>query len=254
MNLGTNQFMFEAANAGRKSLDLLEESTKYDQPVVGADVFNASKLELKLESDGRFFADLTSVLEESEKEVYFEKLETLLEATVGIFKEVNMKPRTCSQAVDTQELTESTISEIYSKNFTDAVNKDYSLPLFEGTLLDMYKSEARLLTEAAVKADMTSEMDTELFLKYALFENTLVQNCKRIILPEVLEERTDAFINQQDEEYFEVFTNNAKALKEEIQESIISMVSMIAPKLFEESTSLKNSGCEKFAGISRALV
>ena len=254
MNLGTKQFMFAAANAGRKSLDLLEESTKYDQPIVGADVFNADKLEAKLENDGRFFAELTSVLEESEKEVYFEKLGLLLESTMGIFKEVNMKPRTCSQAVDTQELTESTISEIYSKNFTDAVNKDFALPLFEGTLLEVYKPEARLLTEAAIAAGVTSEVDTELFLKYALFENTLVQNCKHIILPEVLEERTDAFINQQDAEYFEVFTKNAKVLKDEIQESIVAMVSMVAPKLFEESTGLKESGCEKFAGISRALI
>ena len=250
----TNKFLFDAATAGSRSLKLLEESTRYTQPKIGADTFNDTALESKLTNDGRFFAGLTSVLEESEVEKYFEHLGILLEATQDIFKEVNMKPRTCSQAVDTQELTESTIDGIYSKNFTDAVNKDYALPLFEGTLLEAYKDEARLLTEASIAAGLTAEVDTELFLKYSLFENTLVQNCKKIILPTVLEERTDNFIGLQDAEYFDVFTRNAKALKGEITESIIAMVSLIAPKLFEESTGMTNSGVEKFAGISKALV
>ena len=98
-----------------------------------------------------------------------------------------------------------------------------------------------------------NKIDNELFLKYALFENTLVQNCKKIILPTVLEERTDNFIGQQDAEYFEVFTKNALSLKNEITENIIQMVSMVAPKLFEESTGMKDSGVENFAGISAAL-
>ena len=253
MKLQSTQFMFDAAAAGRKSLDFLEESTKYDQPAIGADVFNEDKLEAKLTNDGTFFAGMSSVLEESERETYFGHLETLLEATQDLFKEVNMKPRTCSQAVDTQELNENTIQGIYTKHFTDQVNKDFALPLMEGTLLESYNDEARLLTEAAIASELTKEIDTELFLKYALFENTLVQNSKHIILPEILEERTDSFIGQQDAEYFEVFTKNAAALKDTITESIISMTALIAPKLFEESTGLKESGVEKFAGISKAL-
>lgn len=247
------QFIFEAAAAGAKSLKLLEESAKLKQPTIGADTFNESSLEAKLQHDGKFFMGLTSVLEESQQEKYFEQLSILLEATQDIFIEINMKPRTCSQAVDTQELTESAISEIYSKNFTDKVNKDFALPLFEGTLLEMYKPEARLLTEASIASGLSNEIDNELFLKYALFENTLVKNMRKIVIPEALEEKTQAFINTQDAEYFEVFTKNAKALDNTITESIINMVSMVAPKLFEESTGLKDSGVNKFAGISKAL-
>lgn len=247
-----NEFLFKAATAGSKSLKLLEESTRYVQPKIGADTFNDKALEAKLENDGRFLVGLGSVLEESEMEKYFGHLETLLEATQDIYKEVNMKPRTCSMAVDTQELTESAIDSIYVKQFTENVNADYSLPLFEGTLLEKYDGEARLLTEASLAAGVT-EIDNELFLKYSLFENTLVQNCFSLILPKVLEERTDHFIGQQDQEYFDVFTKNALALKNEITESIINMVSMIAPKMFEESAGIENSGVIKFAGISKAL-
>ena len=87
MKLKSTQFMFDAANAGRKSLDFLEESTKYDQPTVGADVFNESKLEDKLTNDGTFFASMSSVLEESEREKYFGHLETLLESTQDLLQD-----------------------------------------------------------------------------------------------------------------------------------------------------------------------
>ncbi len=117
----------------------------------------------------------------------------------------------------------------------------------------MYSGEAKLLTEASIASGLSTEIDSELFLKYALFENTLVQNTFKLILPEVLEERTDSFIGLQDAEYFEVFTKNAASLKGQIEESCLKMVSMIAPKLFEESTGLKDSGVEKFAGISAAI-
>ena len=246
-------FIFEATTAARKSLEILEESNKYKQPTVGADQFNETALETKLSADGKFLLSLGDSLEESEQCKYFDQLSILLEGTQDLFIEVNMKPRTCSHAVDTQELTESVTQEIYSKNFTDAVNKNFALPLFEGTLLQDHKAEAKLLTEAAVAADLTKEMNTELFLKYALFENALFENTYKMILPEALEERTSAFINAQDKEYFEVFDKNAKALLEVIQESTRTMVSMIAPKLFEESAGLKESGCAKFAGISAAL-
>lgn len=253
MNLGLNQFRFDAANAASKSLKLLEESSKFAQPTIGADRYNELLLESKLSNDARFFASLSSALEESDKDMYFKNLEVLLEATMDIYKEVDMKPRTCSRAVDTQVLTENVIAGIYSKNFTEAVNKDYAQPLFEGTLLQDYKNESKLLMESAVLAGVTEGLNSELFLKYALFENTLVKNCQKIIFPETLMERTENYIGLQDEEYFEVFTKNARTLNELITESIVSMVSAIAPKLFEESTGIDIKEVKIFAGISKAL-
>lgn len=246
-------FIFEATSVASQSLQLLEESNKIEQPVIGADIFEENALEAKLTNDGRFLLSLNETLEESEKEKYFKTLSVLLEATQDLFIEVNMKPRTISQAVDTQELTESVIQEIYSKNFTDAITSQFSLPLFEGTLLQDHKDNARLLTEASIAANITKEIDNELFLKYALFENTLVQNTYNILIPEVIEERTNSFIATQDDEYFKIFDKNAKSLKETIYENVTVLVSMVAPKLFEESADLKDSGCKQFAGISRAV-
>lgn len=246
-------FIFEASQTASQSLQLIEESNALAQPTIGADFFEEAALENKLTHDGKFLLSLNSVLEESQQEIYFEKLGLLLEATQDLFIEINAKPRTISHAVDTQELTENVSQEIYAKNFTEAMHNKFSLPLFEGTLLQDYKDKARLLTESVIASNLTADIDNELFIKYSLFENTLVENTFSIIIPQVIEEKLDLFIGQQDDEYFNIFEKNAQALKETIYENIQDMVSMIAPKLFEESAGLKDSGCEKFAGISKAL-
>jgi len=248
-----NEFKFGAIHAATKALKALEESSKFTQPLIGADRYNEALLESKLENDAMFFKGLSSVLEESQVEKYFTSLGTLLEATMDIYKEVDMKPRTCSRTIDTQVLTESVIQEIYSKNFTQAINKDYAKPLFEGTLLFDHKKESKLLLESAITSDVIGDIDSELFLKYALFENALVANCTKIIFPETLLERTENYINNQDAEYFEIFTKNAKGLKETITESIEVMVSMIGPKLFQESTGIELESITKYAGISKII-
>ncbi len=246
-----NKLIFTAAAAGKKALDLIEENQKLVQPTIGADTFNVQALEDKLTNDANFLVGLGKSLNESDSIEYFKTLETILENTSSLYKEVDMKPRTISQAVDTQELTESITMEIYSKNFTESINSEYGLPLLEGKLLEKYPSETRLLTEAAVASGLSKEMDTEKFLKYALFENTLVKNTFHLLVPKILEERADTFIKTQTPEYFEVFDKNALTLKNNIEESCIKLSSLIGPKLFEESTGVDN--CTIFAGISSAL-
>mgnify|MGYP003572498275 CR=1 FL=1 len=251
MNHGLNQFKFDAIAKATAAKKAIEESTKFAQPTIGADRYNDLLLESKLENDARFIVGMSTMLEEAQVDAFYKELETLLESTGDLYKEVDMKPRTCSRAVDTQELTESTISEIYSKNFTQSINKDFAQPLMEGTLLADYKDEAALLMESAIAADVTADMDSELYLKYSIFENTLHKNLEKIILPETLLERTENYIEAQDKEYFEVFTKNAGTLLGTIEESISAIVTMIAPKLFEESTGV--AGTANFAGISAIL-
>jgi len=247
-NLGLNKNKFEAANAGAKALKLLEESTKFEQPVIGADKYNESKLEHKLYHDANFFNHLGSKLEESEKTEFLGKLKELFETTVLLYKEVDMKPRTISQAVDSQELTENVIYDIYSKYLTENINKEYALPLLEGTLLEDHKSESKLLMESAIAADVIHDLNSELYVKYALFENTLFENYRRIILPGVLLERTENYINNQDSEYFELFENDAQTLLNNLNSSIHELVTLTAPGLFEESTGISAS---QFKGISK---
>jgi len=246
-----NKMIFENASASKKALDLIEEGQKLKKPAIGADMFSEEALENKLQNDATFLVSLGKSLDESSRVEYFETLEIILENTASLYKEIDMKPRTCSHAIDTQELTESVAMSIYSKNLTESINKDFALPLFEGTLFDNYSKEVKMLTEASVASGLSKTIDNELFLKYAIFENELYKNTFHLMIPEVLEEKTNSFIKVQDAEYFEIFDKNALTLKNNIEESCVKLVSLISPKLFEESAGV--TGVESFAGISSVL-
>jgi len=253
------QFLnFVALDQATKSTKLLEESDAIKQPLVGGDIFQENKMISKLENDAMFLASLSEKLEESSKEEYFGKLQELLENTDKLFREVDMKPRTCSVVLDTQELTEESAMNIYKRHLTENVTKDYIQPLTEGTLIQDNKEASKLILEASLSAGITSDVDSELFLKYALFENTIAQNIKGILIPEVLEERTQTFLNVQSKEYFDIFEENAGTLLEKIQEDSMEIAAMISPSIFLESVSesnneLKLEDITKYKGASKIL-
>jgi hypothetical protein len=249
LNNGLSDNLFAAHAAANKAMQEIQESKKFTQPTIGADKFNGTLLESKLNNDATF---LVKLLQESGCNVAaaMPHLQTLMEATSDLFKEIDMKPRTCSAAIDTQELTESVKFEIYAKNITDEINENYSLPLFEGTLLTDHKDEASLLMKAGISANILEESNTETLLKYALFENEMMKNIKNIMVPKILEERTSNFINTQSEEYFKIFDKNAKTILKTIEESAQEISAIISPSLFTSSTGVV---CKEYAGISKAL-
>ncbi len=255
--LENRKFAMDAQAAANKSLKYLQESGKLAQPKIGADTYNGLLMESKLEKDATFLVTMGKDLDDSKKELFYENLGLLMEATKSLFEEVNMKPRTCSRAIDGDEITENVQNELYAKHITDAVNKDFTKPLFEGTLLQDNKDNAKLLMEASISAGLDQSIDSEVFLKYAIFENTIVGNIKKILLPETLEERTATFIGVQDKNYFEIFENSADVLLERIEESSLVIGSLVAPALFvgslEESSEIKLSDVASFAGISKAI-
>ena len=247
---------FKAHEAAEHSRKLIEENGSLQHARVGAEAFNKEFMESKLESDATFLFGLGKSLNESDMTSFTESLEMLLENTNKLFKEVDMKPRTCSGAIDNQELNESTVQEIYAKNLTSNMTAEFTQPLFEGTLLEDNKENSKLLMESIIKSGMAKEVDAELFLKYALFENSLVANIRKIALPEVLEERTKTYIGVQDHSYFELFDENAQTLLDNIEESSLQLGSVIAPHLFikglqESSTQLAD--VQAYAGASKLL-
>ncbi len=252
-----NKFAMSAGKSAGKALKYIQESGSLIQPTIGADRYNSILMEDKLEKDASFLVSLSEQLEESTKDLFFKDLEILLENTKLLFEEVNMKPRTCSRQIDSGEITESVQLGLYEKHMTDSITKDFTQPLFEGTLIQDNNDNVKLLMEASISANLTGEIDNELFLKYAIFENTICANIKDIVLPKILEERTATFIGVQEKEYFEIFENSADKLLSKIEESSTSIGSKIAPALFigglEEGTDITIDSILKFAGISAAI-
>jgi len=247
-----NNLAFAAEKASASSIKIIEEASSLIQPTIGSAHYSASSMESKLTHDASFFMKLADNLEESSRLSYVNNLTLFLEATDSLFKEVDAKGRTCSIAVDNQTLTESTSLEIYSKNLTKSINKDFSTPLFEGTLISNNKQEAKLLLESIISTKLDNDLDSDVFIKYALFENTLAKNLVQMAIPNEIMENVNSFINVQNKEYFEIFEENALVLKEKISNSSVDLAAAIAPKLFEEASGLTGQ-VNKFAGISKVL-
>ncbi|MFA7127878.1 MAG: hypothetical protein WC136_01765 [Sphaerochaeta sp.] len=244
------KFTFDIVNQSKKALKKLEESKRYVQPTIGADRYNEILLESKLNHDANFFMHLGSSATDSNK--YLNDLHIFLESVADLYKEVDMKPRTCSVSVDTKELNENSVLDIYSKQFSERINKQFTKPLFEGTLIPKYNKESKLLMESAIVSEAINDIESESFLKYAIFENIMIDTIVSTVIPEALMERTDHYIGQQNDEYFELFTKNAKNLKETIYESAYNIASNISPTLFENGIG-QELNTQNYAGISKAL-
>jgi hypothetical protein len=245
-----NQLGFDVQSAANKTKKLLEEASSLQKTNLVGDRFNQELFEAKVENDASFFIKMMNNLEESTKVETIGKLQPLFENVKDILQEVNLKPRSCSAAVDNQELNESTITDIYSKYLTENITKQYSQPLFEGTLLADNADHSKLLMESLIKTGASDKVNVEHFTKYALFENTLFENMSSMIIPSSLRKEIDTFISIQESSYFEMFDRNAKVLLEENDAIMSDIIGNLAVMLFEESTKIN---CASFKGISKVL-
>jgi hypothetical protein len=152
------------------------------------------------------------------------------------------------------ELNESTSLDIYSKYLTDKINKDFTKPLFEGTLLETNKEESKKLLESLLITEGTESIDEELFLKYAIFENSLMDGVLDIVLSKETRSKIDTYISLQESEYFKIFDRNAQVVLDELVECARVYSSLVGPTIFEESLqSQEKVDVKEFAGISKAF-
>jgi len=246
-----------ATSQARIAKHLIEENKKMVKSAIGANIYNDSIMESKLENDALFLSTLIQESTEEDKELYFKHLGILLETTSNFFKEVDLKPRQYSNALNTsKEITESSVLSIYVKAFSDTINKEFAQPLTEGHLISDNEDSAKLILESTLNAGLASDVDAETFIKYALFENTLSQNIKRVMVPEELNESINRFINNQEESYFELFEENAVELIKIIEENAMVLSGIIAPKLFVESsdTDISIDQIKKYQHASALLL
>ena len=265
--------MFNTHSAAEKALRKLEEGRSMIQPKIGADKYSAPLFESKVISDVTYLNYLCeSIVPVEQREEFLENVQKIYENVDNLLQEVDSKARLCSAALNSQ-INENTSIGIYSNYLTEKVNKSFSKPLFEGTLLTSHKDESKLLMESLVQSNAVGDVDPELFLKYAIFENTLTTGLTDIILSYETKAKVDKYISIQESEYFKIFDKNAKVLLDEITEGARVLSTMIAPKLFEESLVIAIAGNKKesellteseghqipqidaktFAGISRAF-
>lgn len=253
-----NNFAFHAHAASQRTLKKLEESKKLvTKGAAGSNIYSAALFESKTLSDAKFLLSLgQGLLEESKQDVLLESIQNVYEKADELLQEVNMKPRMVSPALNPigDELNESTSHRIYSDYLTCKINKDFTKPLFEGTLLETNKEESKFLMNQLVMLEESENVDPELFLKYAIFENSLSDSLMDIVLSNETRSKIDTFLSIQENSYFKIFDRNAKVVLEELQESVKELASLIAPSIFEESLKAETKvDVSAFAGISKAF-
>ncbi len=243
---------FKASTAASKAKQLIEENEFLKKPLIGAEMYNEDSMINKMEKDASFLNSL--ILEGSENG--HSNLELLVESTYKLFKEVDLKPRMYSTAADLQELTESETHDLYGKILSTRINNSYSIPLSQGHLLEENKDVSKQILESALQGGVT-DIDAELFVKYAIFENTLLKEIKNISIPEELNEHVNIFISAQSADYFKTFEENAQVLFDNIEEASHKLVEEIAPNLFikslTENSEISLETINGFVGASRLV-
>ena len=139
---------FIAADQAEAAMKKINSSNELIQESSIGDNYVESLMESKLEKDATFLTSLGKDLED--KDEFYENIETLLEGTLKLFREIDVKPRTCSAAVDNQLLDESTIVNIYGKNMTKGINKEFTKPLSDGKLLEENRELSKMLLESTI--------------------------------------------------------------------------------------------------------
>lgn len=248
-----NNFALNMHSKAQQTLKKLEESKALTPSLVGGHSYSQAIFENKTLSDATFLLSLGDALPEDKKQLLFESVTNVYERANELLQEVNAKPRFVSVALQ-NTLTESTSQNIYASYLTNKINKDFAKPLFEGTLLQDYREESKLIMESIIETGSTEEVNVELFLKYAIFENSFAQGLSDIVLSVETKDHINKFIELQESEYFKIFERNAKVVLEELQENCKILASVLAPSIFEESLqSEEKIDVSSYAGISRVF-
>jgi len=255
-----NNLSLSINKASGKARQQIEEANSLIKPLVGADRYSSALFESKVIADTKYLNTLgLNILEESDREKFLGTLQLIYEGVEELLQEVDTRPRMCSVSLN-NELNENTSLNIYSNYLTENINKTFSKPLFEGTLLNDHKDESKLLMESLVLIQESENVDAELFLKYALFEESLTNGLVDIILSNETKNKVLKYISIQESTYFDLFDRNAKVIMNELYENTTMLSSMLSPKLFEESLKAPSGtivdeplNVKEFAGISSAF-
>lgn len=245
-NFSPLSFQNEIMKRTSKSLASLEESKQLKAPKspVGKATYREALIENKMINDGNFLLSLGKrFLTEGTQDykTYYKVITECIDLFNKIHMEVDIQPKLVSPALNYDKtIMESTKLEIYKGHFLDALTKKFSQPLLEGKLYSIYEKETKLLLENVAMSDTVDieNLDVEAFTKYALFESSLYDTLRDIIIPEFSRKEIDTFIGAQSPDYFEMFQENAQTLYTNLDNSIRKLAIAIGPNMFNESIGI----------------
>ncbi len=219
------------------------------QKVLITESFKMHKAQKKLEKDIVYFNFLFENFVDPVFETqYKELLESIFEDTITLYREADVTPRLVSQSLDTNELNENQITNIYKNRLNETIKNDYTKPIMSGKISEIYESELRDLTRMLIIEG--SDMNMDQIQIYYPFEETMYNFNRDVLLPKPAESRLNLFIESNTEEYLSFVEESAEEMLHALEKKIKLLTSMVSPNMFDKVVDAEEVDAPKMAGIS----
>jgi len=234
------------------SIHLMTEKSKKKietKKVLVTEAFSLPKVSKKLQKDIMYFNYLAeNFVPEAFKTQYTTLLESIFNDTVSIYQECDVTPRFFSQSVDTIELSEAQIVDLYKVGLNKSIESKYTRPMLDGTISELYESQIKDVTRKLIQEG--SELEMQSVKTYLPFEETIYQFNKSILIPEIAQKPIDLFLESMTPEYKEFIQESPELILADLNKKIRLLTSMISPEMFNKAVDVEGIDAPKLAGIS----
>ena len=225
-----------------------KKSKKHRKNLV-TEAFHIKKAQKKLNSDIAYFNYLyENFVDDIFKKDYETLLESIFEDTIRLYQECDVTPRLISPALDSNELNENQIVELYRNNLNESVKNNYTKPLLSGKINELYENEIRTLTKKLLEENVSA--NTDQIRIYLPFEETIYRFNREVLIPKTAESRMESFMESMSADYMDLLEETAEDIMRGIEKKIKLLTSMISPNMFSKVVDADGVDAPKMAGIS----
>lgn len=198
--------------------------------------YTPQEFQAKAQIDIALFSELFSnYLTESDVPAFTQMLIKAYDLAQELHEESNVVPQLSVTSLRSkkklQTLTENEINQQFYNAFRERVNKKFVEPLERGKLLSIHENDIGKIIRVIVNSD--TELDPEISKKYGIFEKTIYESLKDIILPRDTILNIKDYAEKVQPDYFNIFDRNIKTVKAEFNEAVDVLVKNLALKMFK---------------------
>jgi hypothetical protein len=200
--------------------------------------------------------DLTalSVFDNQVRAVH-ENITSAYENLKGICEELDVTVGESSMKLLYATNSKANIQESFKRKLHSHLDVNFIRPFNSGKIVDERQSEVENIVESIAKTEnSTYKEGLEDVLTYAIFEQTVIDFVKNLIVRPELDDYIQESIKSTRQDYFDTFENNFKDKYEELLEQVATIGIEIAPILYERVESVVGEKPNKvIKGVSKLM-
>lgn len=226
--------------------------------------FSQQEFQAKCQMDIPLFAELfKNYIHESEIPVFKDMLIKTYDLAQELYEEANVIPQVSLVSLRSkrklQSLTENDINEQIYNAFRNKIDTEFTEPLAKDKILTLNENDVSKIIRVIVRSDV--DLDPEISKKYGLFEKTIGNALKDVILPKDTILSMKDYAEKVDPEYFNIFDKNLKTVKAEFNDAVDKLIKNLAIRMFKCGVQFENKDIDKstiniedYKGISSLIM